>query len=146
MLEYIQVKAKKGAARATDDVVRQTAVDSYIDFAVNNLLLQRTYWMYTTRQAIITEGIVANVYRRENAWRQSARIREVMGLSGMLGVDDPGAPFGGQPEVYQRAAFAQGHAGGSLNIARVTAARRIGISRTQERPAPTPATATQHGS
>ena len=146
ILQYVQAEANKGAARANDDVVRQTAVDSYFDFAVNNLLLQRTYWMYTTRQAIITEGIVANVYRRENAWRQSARIREVMGLHGMLGVDDPGAPFGGQPEVFQRAAFAQGHAGGSLNVARVTAARRIGISRTQERPSPTPATATKHGS
>ena len=146
ILEYVQTTAKKGFVRANDDVVRQIAVDSYVDFAVNNLLLQRTYWMYTTRQAIIQEGIIGNIYGRETAWRQSARLREVMGLSSMLGVNDPGAPFGGKPDVLQRTAFGQGHAGGSLNIARVTAARRIGISRTQERPAPTPATATQHGS
>jgi len=146
IIEYTKMQSEKGTARGQDPMVRHTAVDSYFDFVVNNLLLQRTYWMYTTRQAIIQEGIIGNIYGRENKWRQSARLREVMGPSSMLGVDDPGAPFGGKPDVFQRTAFGSGHAGGSLNIARVTAARRIGISRTQERPAPTPATATQHGS
>jgi len=146
IIEYTKTQSENGTARGQDPMVRHTAVDSYFDFVVNNLLLQRTYWMYTTRQAIIQEGIISNIYGRENKWRQSARLREVMGPSSMLGVDDPGAPFGGKPDVFQRTAFGSGHAGGSLNIARVTAARRIGISRTQERPAPTPATATQHGS
>ena len=52
----------------------------------------------------------------------------------------PALPFGGAQEVRQRGAAGQRHAGGSTNIAKVVLARRIGISRTQERPAPTPST------
>ena len=58
----------------------------------------------------------------------------------LLGTKNSGAPHGGAPELYQREKAGQNHGGGSTNIAKVVLARRIGISRTKERPAPTPAT------
>ena len=52
---------------------------------------------------------------------------------------EPGVPYGGAQEVTQRSAAGQRHGAGSTN-AKVILARRIGISRTQERAAPTPST------
>ena len=64
-----------------------------------------------------------------------------MGMYSMLGVDEPRAPFGGQPEVYQRSSLTGAHPGGTIEIQKVIIARRLGISRTRERAAATPATA-----
>jgi len=61
-----------------------------------------------------------------------------MGPYALLNADDKRAPHGGMEEVDQRSSAGQRHAGGSTNIAKVILARRIGISRTKERPAPTP--------
>ena len=81
---------------------------------------------------------MANVHGRESGLRNAMRVRDIMGLYTFLGAEEPDAPFGGAQEVRQRGAAGQRHAGGSTNIAKVVLARRIGISRTQERPAPTP--------
>ena len=69
-----------------------------------------------------------------------------MGPYAMLDANDPRAPHQGEQEVRQRALVGMRHAGGSTNIAKVVLARRIGISRTQEKAAPTPSTATVGGS
>jgi hypothetical protein len=69
-----------------------------------------------------------------------------MGMHALLNGKDARALFKGQPEVYQRATLTALHPGGTLEIQKVIIARRIGISRTQERAAPTPATATSYSS
>ena len=84
---------------------------------------------------------MANVHSRESGLRNSLRVREIMGMFCFLDTEEPGAPFGGAQDVRQRGAAGQRHPGGTTNIAKVVLARRIGISRTQERPAPTPSTA-----
>jgi hypothetical protein len=68
-----------------------------------------------------------------------------MGMYALLDSKDAMAPHMGAQEVNQRAMAGQHHAAGSTNIARVILARRIGISRTRERAAPTPSTATSGG-
>ena len=87
------------------------------------------------------EGNMANVHSRESG------LRNAMTCDGTSWAcipsstpRSPALPFGGAQEVRQRGAAGQRHAGGSTNIAKVVLARRIGISRTQERPAPTPST------
>ena len=57
-----------------------------------------------------------------------------------MGSHDPYAPQGGVQEVEQRVRFIRQHGAGTKNIAKVILARRIGISRTKERAAVTPAT------
>jgi hypothetical protein len=59
----------------------------------------------------------------------------------LLDGKDSLSPHKGAQEVNQRVMAGQNHAAGSTNIARVILARRIGISRTRERAAPTPSTA-----
>ena len=147
MVSYVREANSQGAIEGQDSVVQQIAMQASLEAQVDTLLQKRTYWMYQQRMPITWEGIVANVYKREHIWRNSHRVREIMGLYAQLGTKDHRAPFGGQPDAFQRnLAFGEDHAGGSLNIAKVIAARRVGISRTKERPAPTPATATKYGS
>jgi hypothetical protein len=76
----------------------------------------------------------------------SLRELDIMGPYALLGTDEPMAAFGGSPEVNQRVSLQGLHPGGTVEVQRVIIARRIGISRTRERAAPTPATATTHGS
>ncbi len=138
-------KLNEGAL-GKDTVVQQTTMDAVIDAHRNSLLAKRTYSMYTNHQEIVYEGNVADVHGRESSLRVATRVRDVMGMYALLGARDPLAPHVGAQEVIQRQRAGQNHAGGSTNIAKVILARRIGISRTKERPAPTPSTATKFGS
>jgi hypothetical protein len=112
---------------------------------VDTLLNKRTYWMYQNRLEMSYQGNVANVHNREHDLRITSRVRDVMGMYALLDRNEPSVPNGGAQEVNQRDKAGQRHAGGSTNIAKVILARRIGISRTQERAAPTPSTATSYG-
>ena len=146
MLQYTKETERNGRTLGSDPVVQQTAMEALIDFHRDDLLGRRTYWMYQNRMEINFEGNVADVHNREHQLRNNIRVRDVMGMYTLLDRHDPMAPHGGVQEVSQRDKAGQRHAGGSTNIAKVILSRRIGISRTQERAAPTPATATKHGS
>ena len=115
-------------------------MDAYIESHVQGILAKRTHWMYQEKVEIRYEGNLANVHSRESGLRNALRVRELMGPFAFLSTEDPVAPGRGAQEVRQRAAAGQRHPGGTTNIAKVVLARRIGISRTQERPAPTPST------
>ena len=140
LLSFVKYASNDSGTLGSDPVLQQETMDAYIESHVQGLLAKRTHWMYQAKQEIRYEGNMANVHSRESGLRNARRVRDIMGLYTYLGVDEPGAPFGGAQEVRQRSAAGQRHAGGSTNIAKVVLARRIGISRTQERPAPTPST------
>jgi alkylation response protein AidB-like acyl-CoA dehydrogenase len=146
LVEYVRGTTHNGSTLGNDPVVQQTTMDAVLEAHVQRLFLQRTYWMYQNRIDIQHEGNLANVHGRESGLRNARRVREIYGMDSFLGVRDGSAPHGGAQEVSQRAAAGQRHAAGSTNIAKVILARRIGISRTQERAAPTASTATSHGS
>ena len=128
-----------------DQVVQQETMDAYLDAHVQGLLLKRTYGMYQNREEIVYEGNLANVHGRESSLRVASRVRDVMRMSSLLDTKEPGVPHGGAQEANQRQKAGQNHGGGSTNIIKVILARRIGISRTKERPATTPATAGYSG-
>ena len=142
MLSHVKDTHSNGGTLGDDPLVQQKAMDAFIEAQVQGLLLRRTYWMYTSRQEISWHSGVANVHGRESTLRNEQRIRAIYGPSSLLDSHEPGAPHGGRQEVNHRARAGQNHAGGSTNIGKVVLARRIGISRTVERPAPTPSTAT----
>jgi len=135
-----------GGTVGSDPVVQQLTMNNVIEAHVQSLLAQRTYWMYQSHMDINFEGNLSSVHGRESSIRMASRIRDVMGMYSVVDGDEPGAPNEGAQEVNQRSRAGQNHAGGSTNIAKVVLARRIGISRTQERAAPTPSTATSQGS
>ena len=139
LMEFAQTKG-------TDTVGQQITVDAYLEGHVDRLLLKRTYWMYQSHMPMQYESNLANVHNRTHGLRNGIRIRDVVGMYSLVGRGDPRAINGGILEIDQREKAGQRHAGGSTNIAKVVLARRMGISRTKERAAPTPSTATKHGS
>jgi alkylation response protein AidB-like acyl-CoA dehydrogenase len=146
LVHYARDKKHNGGTLSDDPVIQQTTMEAVIDAHRNTLLAKRTYWMYQNRMDINYEGNVANVHGRDSSLRNARAVREVMGMYSYLNTREPGVPHGGTQETNQRDKAGQNHAGGSTNIARVVLARRIGISRTQEKAAPTPSTATSHSS
>ncbi len=146
LMEYIKTAQKDSGTLGSDPVLQQKAMDNVLDSHVQQILLQRTYWMYQNRMSIQYEGNVANVHGRESSLRITARVRDVMGLHSLLDRNEPEVPHGGAQVVNQLNKAGQNHAAGSTNIAKVVLARRIGISRTQERAAPTASTSTSLGS
>ena len=145
LVVYARDTKQNGGNLGKDSVVQQETMDSYLDAHVQALLLKRTYGMYQNREEIVYEGNLANLHGRESSLRVASRVRDVMKMSSLVDTKEPGAPHGGAQEVNQRQKAGQNHAGGSTNIIKVILARRIGISRTKERPATTPATAGYSG-
>ncbi|MDO8751085.1 MAG: acyl-CoA dehydrogenase family protein [Dehalococcoidia bacterium] len=141
LIRYMQQKRRAQQSPGGDLVSQQTAIDVYIENHISNLFNIRTRWMYHSRQEMSWEGPSAFVFDRVSGFRQVARIRDVMGMDSLLGTKESRAYDGGRQEVFQRASFVLQHGAGSFNISKVVLARRIGISRTKERAAPTPMTA-----
>ena len=146
LVEYVKENKQHGGGLGDDPMVQQRIMENVIESHIQDLFLRHTYWMYQAHQEMTGESNVANVFGRESDLRNSKRIEHVMGMYAYLNTKESGAPHGGAQEVHQRSMAGQRHAGGSTNIAKVILARRIGISRTQERAAPTPSTATTGGS
>ena len=146
LLGYMQEKSEKRKRPGGDPVLQQRTVDAYLDAHVSALFNKRTYWMYQNRMETDWEGPSTRHFARLYGIRNIGRSRDVMGMYALLGTREPRAPSGGAPETFQRYSFVLQHGAGSFNIAKVVLARRIGISRTKERAAPTPATATKYGS
>ena len=141
LVEYVQE-----SNLSDNPVAHQATVDAYLDYHVHSLLGRNAYWMYQKRMEVTYQGNLENVFQRNYSLRNATRVREVMGMFSLLDAKDPLSPHGGAQERDQRSKAGQNHAGGTTNIGKVVLARRIGISRTRERPAPTPSTATSHSS
>jgi len=118
-----------------------TLMDAYIDNQILRLIGLRNYWMYEAKQEMSYHGSQNSLWRKESALRTADAIREVLGLTPLLNQDDPKAPFGGALETHQRESLVGAHPGGTIEVQKVIIARRIGVSRTRERAAPTPSTA-----
>ena len=141
LVSYMQEHLKKGSGPGGDPVSQQATAAAHIESHVDSLMEKRTYWMYQNGIEMSWEGPLTALHTRQYNLRNVARIRDVMGMYALLGTKEPGAPHGGAQEVYQRGSLIHQHGAGSLNINKVVVARRIGISRTKERAAPTPTTA-----
>lgn len=144
LVEYARETKHNGGTLGKEPFIQQQVVDSYIDSHINSLLATRNYSMYHNREEMSYHGSQSTIWRKEYNIRNAERARDVMGPYSVLSGEDSRAPFQGAPEVYQRTSLTGAHPGGTLEIQKVIVARRLGISRTQERAAPTPATATSH--
>ncbi|MSQ41153.1 MAG: hypothetical protein EXR55_05800 [Dehalococcoidia bacterium] len=142
LIAYMQ--SVKGKENGEGDIHRQDAMKAYIDAHLNTLFAQRNFSMYMARQEMSYHGSQATMWYKIYAIENAERVRHIMKLHAMLGTREPLAPFGGRMEAEQRRSLTWAHPGGTIEVQKVIVARRIGISRTQERAAPTPATATTH--
>ncbi len=143
IVSYLQQNRGQGKHPGGDPVLQQLAIDAFIDAHLDDLFLRRSYWMYMNRNEMSWEGAMNALYGRNHRLRNTATARDVMKMYALLGTHDARTPHGGIQEVFQRTSFQAQHGAGSRNIAKVVLARRIGISRTKERAAPTPSTIIQ---
>jgi hypothetical protein len=146
MITYVKQTKHDDGVLGNDPVVQQKAMVSYVATHINTLLAKRNFAMYQARQEMSYHGSQSSMYRKLYRLENSLRELEIMGPYALLDTEEPRAPFGGRPEVNQRNSLQGLHPGGTVEVQKVIISRRIGISRTQERAAPTPATATAHGS
>ena len=144
LFERLRSARGNGRPMSDDPVARIAAMDCYIDSNINRLLAARNFWMYVTKQEMTYHGPQSALWRKEFKVRNANREREMLGPEVLLDGADPGAPHEGGAEVRQRRNLAWTHPGGTPEIMRLIMARRLGISRTRERAAPTPSTATEH--
>ena len=145
LLKYVRETRAVRERLGVDSMTEQLAMEAYIDSHVETLLAQRNYWMNQARQEMSYQGSQSDMFRKVFRVKNAERARDSMGLYSLLGVGEPKAHSGGQPEVFQRDSLANSHSGGTPEIQKVIMARRIGISRTRERAAVTPATSKAQG-
>jgi len=133
MVGYLQTTESQGASVGKDPVRQQLALDCFMDGHIYTLFAQRNFWMYTNRMEMGYQGNEADVHKRNFCYRNMTRVRDIMGVYTQLNGLDTRAPLDGLPDVASRNSFVSQHGHGSLNISKVQMARRLGISRTQER-------------
>ena len=146
LMDYVKNTDHGAGKVGSDPVVRQKAMNSVISSHINTLFAKRNFAMYQARQEMSYHGSQSSMYRKTYNLENALRQLDIMGPKALLGTEEPEAPFGGHTEVNQRTSLQGLHPGGTVEVQKVIIARRIGISRTQERAAPTPSTATSHGS
>jgi len=121
---------------------QQLMVDAFVDNECLRLFSVRNSWLYSAGQEMTYQGSQFALMGKESAIRVADNIREVAGLHSLVNVNDPEVLFDGEWESHQRESLAGAHPGGTIEVQKVIVARRIGVSRTKERAAPTPSTAT----
>ena len=135
LIEWVRANGK-----GSDPHVRQLVAQAVIERDIFRLFATRNHWMVETKQEMTYHGSQQSLWRKESGIRISDAIRDVMGPHAMLDFTDPSAPFKGELELHQRESLAAAHPGGTVEVQKVIMARRMGVSRTRERAAPTPAT------
>jgi len=144
LLRYVRDTKRNSVAIGADPMVRLNAVDNYIESQIHRLLETRNFWMYVTKREMTYHGAQSALWRKEFKVRNAIREATIMGPYALLDHTDDAPVNGGSSEVRQRRNVAWTHPGGTPEIMRLIIARRLGISRTRERAAPTPSTATSH--
>jgi len=126
--------------KGSDPHVRQAVAQAVIEKDIMRLIATRNHWMVESKREMTFHGSQQALWRKSSGIRISDIIRDVMGPYAMLDIEDPSAPFKGEMELHQRESLAAAHPGGTVEVQKVIMARRMGVSRTRERAAPTPAT------
>ncbi|MSQ22906.1 MAG: hypothetical protein EXR53_06365 [Dehalococcoidia bacterium] len=136
LLSYVRTSRVNGNSLGKDPLVAQSAAATYIDSHIDKLFSLRAYWIHEIGAELRHEGGLSHLYNKEFGIRNANRVRDDMGAYCLLGIHEPLAPHEGHQEMRLRSSIALSHLAGSLNIGKVVLARRMGISRTQERAAP----------
>lgn len=129
------------SGQGSDSHLQQVMMEAYIDSEILRLFQMRNFWMYAAHQEMTYQGSQASLWRKESGLRVADFLREAIGLESLVDVNDPKTIYGGEFEAHQRETLAAAHPGGTIEVQKVIVARRLGVSRTKERAAPTPSTA-----
>ena len=142
-IEYTKETVRNGQPLSKDPFVQQAMVDNYIETNIHRLLGLRNYWMFNNGEQVTYHGSQNSLLWKEFALKAADRILHVLGPYALANDKKWGA-LQNKVEHHQRESLVNAHPGGTLEVQKLIMARRLGISRTQERAAPTQAP-TQRG-
>lgn len=138
VIQYCKETIRNGQPLSSDTHVQQALVDNYIDSNVHRLLGLRNYSMFNSGQTVTFHGSQNSLLRKEYALKAADRILHALGPYALTSDPKWGA-LQNRVEHHQRESLVSAHPGGTLEVQKLIIARRLGISRTVERAAPTKA-------
>ena len=135
-IEYTKETVRNGQPLSKDAFVQQAMVDNYIEANIYRLLGLRNYWMFNNGQQVTYHGSQNSLLWKQFGLNAADRILHVLGPYA-LSNDEKWGALHNRVEHHQRESLVSAHPGGTLEVQKLIMARRLGISRTQERAAPT---------
>ena len=136
LIKYSKETKRNGKPLSEDPSVQQALAANYIESNILRLLGLRNYWMFNSRQQITFHGSQGSFLRKQYALNAAERILNTLGPYALID-DEEWSPLERRIELHQRSSLAGAHPGGTMEVQKLIMARRMGISRTRERAAPT---------
>ena len=141
VIEYCKKAVRNGQPMSRDPYVQKELVDLFIESNVNRLMGLRNYWLFSGGLPTTYQGSQSSLVNKNVHWQTAIRIVKALGPYALTR-DEEWGPLKGAVEVHQRHVLMSDHRGGTTDIQKIIIARRLGISRTRERAAPTQSTHT----
>ena len=136
VIEYCKQATRNGQPLTKDPFVQKAMVDNYIEANILRLLGLRNYWMFSAGETSTYHGSQHTLLRKDFDLKGAQRILDSIGHYALT-KDEKWGALQNKVEHHQRESLVSAHPGGTLEIHKLIMARRIGISRTQERAAAT---------
>ena len=138
---YALERAVEAARRMTSDDGRPLLEDPAvldrlarvaIDCEVSKLLAYRSHWVDSTGALASVEGSMHKLFSAESEVRAASDLVDIFGALGILELDDPEAPAGGELALEFRHSIILPIYGGSSEVQRkIIAERHLGLPRTR---------------
>ena len=136
VIQYCKETVRNGKPLSKDPFVQQALAENYIESNIQRLLGLRNYWMFNSGRQATFHGSQSSFLGKHFNVRKAERLLKVLGPYASIS-DEKWGPLKGRVELNQRDALVGLHPGGTYDVQKLIIARRLGISRTQERAAPT---------
>lgn len=135
-VQYTKSTVRNGQPLSKDPFVQQLMVDNVIESNVQRLIELRNYWMFNNGEAATYHGSQNSFMRKDFGMKEADRVLAALGPFAVTD-DKKWGPLDRRVEVHQRESISALHPGGTYDVQKLIMARRLGISRTQERAAAT---------
>ena len=137
--KYCKDSLRNGKPVSQDPFAQQELVGLHIEANIQRLLGLRNYHMFNSNQPVTYHGSQNSLIGKDLTMKAAERVLNALGPYDLTN-DDNWGPLNGRVEYHFRHELASNHRGGTSDVQKLIMARRIGVSRTQERAAPTQGT------
>ena len=135
-IEYCRNHIRNGEPLTNDPLVKQGLADNLIESNIQRLIGLRNYFMFNNGMQSTYHGSQNSFLNKDLGGREAHRYLSILGPYAVTD-DTKWGPLGRRVEINQREALSAYHPGGTYDVQKLIMARRLGISRTQERAAAT---------
>jgi alkylation response protein AidB-like acyl-CoA dehydrogenase len=135
-IQYTKDTTRNGQPLSKDPFVQSLMVDNMIESNVLRLIELRNYSMFNNAEVVTYHGSQGSFMRKDFGMKEADRVLAALGPYAVTD-DKKWGPLNRRVEVHQRESISALHPGGTYDVQKLIMARRLGISRTQERAATT---------